>query len=70
MHDYDLLKEAFHEEQPLGRRILKWAVGLTLAFGVAILFGFLLLRAIEIESRYGYVWDEEQQTYFRTERGV
>jgi uncharacterized membrane protein YraQ (UPF0718 family) len=70
MHDYELLSEIYNEKRNIKLTVIKWIAGLTVAFAVALLFSFLILRAIEIESRYHYVWDEEQQTYFRAEKGV
>lgn len=70
MHDYDLLSKIFEDKKSFRLKAFQWAIGLALAFGFALLFAFLMLRGMEIEGRYHWQWDAEQQRYFKTERGV
>lgn len=71
MYDHDLLQQIYEEKPPLTfRRAMKYAAGAIIVFAVMVLFVFLAFRAMEIESRYYWQWDNEQQTYFRAERGV
>lgn len=70
MHDYELLDQIYNDEPSTAKAVFKWIAGILIAFAVALLFVFLLLRAVDIESQYTYQWDEEQQRYFKTEEGV